>query len=62
MRLLRFGDFSVVLKYDHANSSWYVDKIYHHLPGRTEGLTCSVGLLPWSARCEIAELVGNPLP
>lgn len=62
MRLLQFDNFSVVLTYNHGDSSWEVQKVFRHILGRTEAEACSVGHLPWSARIAIAEYCGNSIP
>jgi hypothetical protein len=62
MRLLQFDNFSVVLKYNHGDHTWEVDKVFRHIPGRTEAEAGSVGHLPWSARIAIAEYCNETMP
>jgi hypothetical protein len=62
MKLLNYGDFSVVLIWDVDNTTWRVAKIFRRFPGRIEAEPCSISDLGWMWRQDIAERCDDRLP
>ena len=60
MKLLIFGEFYVV--FILHDGEWRVAQTFRHYPGRIAAEPVHIGMLPWTARQTVAEIVGDSMP